>query len=375
MTPIQVWFPRFNGGVRSLDLQRDMHRAFRAWDGEYVVWTMPGWTNVERWIERGGMSVLGIPGDCFERVNIAHVGDNGKLVYPDVPESAGYSTDRLLDLWLNGDGPTLEQVPVDDRITTTGPVVEDGSVFMATMTLRTGSSGWLPIVGTGELSGSSENERVALTQWPPENDGLQTVSPETESAELNPSSNHPPRSLPVRQVWPRPFTGMMPYFSSLDDLYARDLMRDIAIDSSEDIARAKVRAETEAQPWLSTGWSTVKHTWFEPVLAHEGLNGALIAAEMRYRLEAGSLEEASQREDWREVMRQRVPVRRAWGVPGLMWTLFLDSLNASMPFRHCERCRRLIRARSNRRFCSAKDNEKCYLARRREDRRRSRQSR
>lgn len=53
------------------------------------------------------------------------------------------------------------------------------------------------------------------------------------------------------------------------------------------------------------------------------------------------------------------PVQRAWGVPGLMWALLLDLLNASQSFPHCKRCGELISGKADKRFCAEQDNAEC----------------
>ena len=102
--------------------------------------------------------------------------------------------------------------------------------------------------------------------------------------------------------------------------------------------------------------------------------GALIAIASRFGVEANSLEDAYANASLRKQLDQHMPVRRAWGVPGLMWALLLDRLNASQPFRHCKRCGRLISGKADKRFCAEQDNSECYRARKREDKRRSRKS-
>jgi hypothetical protein len=160
----------------------------------------------------------------------------------------------------------------------------------------------------------------------------------------------------------------------MDDLYARDRMRYIAEMSTVNEADGRGQAKIEARDWLSEGWSTVERVWLEPIVSQEGEMGALIAIASRFGVEVNSLEDAYANASLKKKLYQPMPVRRAWGVPGLMWALLLDQLNTSQPFRHCKRCGRLISGKADKRFCAEQDNFECYRARKREDKRRSRRS-
>jgi hypothetical protein len=160
----------------------------------------------------------------------------------------------------------------------------------------------------------------------------------------------------------------------MDDLHARDRMRSIAEMSTAKEAGARDQATIEAGNWLSEGQSTVERAWLQPIISEEGEMGALFAIASRFGVEANSLENAYTNVSLRKQLDQHMAVRRAWGVPGLMWALLLDRLNAGQPFRHCKRCGRLISGKANKRFCAEQDNPECYRARKREDKRRSRRS-
>ena len=113
--------------------------------------------------------------------------------------------------------------------------------------------------------------------------------------------------------------------------------------------------------------------WLEPIISEEG-EGALFAIESRFGIEENSLENALSNASLRKELDHPMPVQRAWGVPGLMWALLLDRLNASQSFQLCERCGQLISGKADKRFCCEEDNAECYRARKRDDKRRSRKT-
>ena len=112
--------------------------------------------------------------------------------------------------------------------------------------------------------------------------------------------------------------------------------------------------------------------WFGPILAAEGEEGALSALEVRYGLDAGSIDEASETDAWREIVMRPFPIRRAWGATGLLYGLMLDRLEQGRGFNACERCGRVLQGKRGKRFCARADDIECFKARRAADRRKER---
>ncbi len=365
MTPIQLWLPTVNGGIAKPELRRDRHRMFRAWGSEHVMWTVPGWTEPRNWLE-GSIRVGCLAGESYECVRILHVGDKGTVVGPAAAAFPNNSVNGLLDAWLNSKFVGLSVLDPDEPISIKVPHRVGGGVTYVAVELKTAFANVLPITHVGA-------KRTAATQWPPSANSPSTVSPEMESASV-PLASPRKGTLPVRFTWAAPFKELQPLISTMDDLYARDRMRWIAEMSAVNEARAHAQAMIEAGDWLSEGQSTLERAWLQPILSEASDMEALIAIASRFGVEANSLEDAFANASLRKQLGRGMPVRRAWGVPGLMWALLLDQLNASQPFQHCERCGRLISGKANKRFCAEQDNSECYRARKREDKRRSRKS-
>lgn len=368
MTPILIWLPLLQGGIRRPEMRSDIHRADREWDGDHVVWIVPDWTGPRNWIQEG-LQVRCIPGEQLECIMICHVGENGAVVGPSAAAFPDMSVQGLLDAWLNLEGELLQEASLGEHIVLPVPSVVEGGVTYVETQIETGFPSNLSIV---RVDAEKRELRLGL---PPGVGNPAPVSPELESTQGLPTAAPPTGSMPVRIAWPSPFDRMMPTLSTLDDMHARALMRSIAEQSGDNRAEALARAELEARDWLSAGHSTVNRAWLQPIIATEGEQEALFAVHGQYGLYETSLAEAYQRDEWREILLRRMPVRRAWGVPGLMWALLLDRLRASEPFLHCERCGRLIQGRSDKKFCNKDENKKCYRARKRDDKRRARQSR
>jgi hypothetical protein len=69
---------------------------------------------------------------------------------------------------------------------------------------------------------------------------------------------------------------------SLDDMYARDIMRLIAQASGDDCATALAQARTETKDWISEGEASVNEAWLQPLLLEETEQDALVAIYARY---------------------------------------------------------------------------------------------
>ena len=362
MMPIQLWLPTVYGGIARPELRRDMHRMFRAWDGEDLMWTVPGWTGPRNWLH-GSTRVGCLAGESYECVDVMHVGNKGTIVGSRAAAFPNSSVNGLLDAWLQFESLGLSPFEPDERSYIKIPHPVEGGVLTK---LKPNFANVLPFTRVGA-------NHTVDAQWPPTADAPSTVSPEMESASA-PVPTPPKSTLPLRVTWAAPFKELKPLMSTMDDLYARDRMRSIAEMSTANEAGARAQATIEARDWLSEGQSTVERAWLQPIVSEEGEMGALIAIASRFGVEANSLEDAFANASLRKQLDQHMPVRRAWGIPGLMWALLLDRLNASQPFRHCKRCGRLISGKADKRFCAERDNSECYRARKREDKRRSRRS-
>ena len=295
-------------------------------------------------------------------MRILHVGENGAVVGPAAAAFSNQSVTGLLDAWLNDEFVRAVLVEPGEPLYVEIPYPANSGVALVEKELHHQKTNYFPITHL------IDNQR-AMAQWPPHPDMPTTVSPELESA--RPSSDVSKDSLTLRPMWLAPFDDLQPMQISADDLIARDRMRHIAEDSRHK-GNALARARTEAREWISDAQASVNEAWLQPIIAHEGEQGALFAIDTRYGISAGSLERAHENRELRELLSAQISVTRVWGVPGLMWALMLDRLSSDQPYWSCERCGRLISGRGHKRFCSQSDNPVCFQARKTENKRRNR---
>jgi hypothetical protein len=278
------------------------------------------------------------------------------------------SVSGLLDAWLTFDGLRLEEVDSAQPFIVEAPLTVEGGVAYGPVTLRPSASSVFPITKL------RTEDQKAFAQWPADQGAPETVSPETEStSRAAPSSMD--GCLSVRFAWPSPFDQLMPMISTPDDAHARALMCSIWERTQNDRDAARDEAVVAAGEWLSEWRTTVSRAWLQPIIATENEVGVITAIQSRFNVDFESLDEVYRDPRLRKQLLKPMKVRRAWGLPGLMWALLLDRLEAGQGQRACKRCGRLVQGRSHKRFCSKIDNKECYLARTRENRRRSRQSR
>jgi hypothetical protein len=346
------------------------------------VWIVPDPFETGRWQEAGVIRTVAVRGEQLELLHVCHLGQGGAI---SAPGAAGLfpcgSIDDVLDAWLNLPAGPVRFVPSPRELRVPIRYFRDDKWVYRLIRIRLESRSVLPITKI------DDEKRMAWLQWPPDATAPPTVSPEEESADRSrfvssespgsdpagPPSNGPVlNALPIRIRWPEPFTRLLPFLTGFDDWFQRDRMVAVAERSQSDLPGAVSEARSISTDWLSEGQTTLLHAWLEPIVAAEGEEGALFAAESQYDLKADSLEEGLNRSEWRDVLDRPIPVRRVWGIPGLCWSLLLDRLEDGLSFRHCERCSRLIHGRSHKRFCGHEDNVDCYRERRSAGRRRQR---
>jgi hypothetical protein len=360
MTPIQLWLPTFSGGIARPELQRDMKRMFRERTTEHLMWSVPGWTGPSSWTQ-DGLRVSCLNGETWECVRILHFGEKGGMVGPAAAAFPRASVAGMLDHWLNDKFVRADSLNPDEPLHIKVPRPVNGGVALVEAEMTIPGESYFPIKDV-------RDERVAA-QWPPRSDMPTTVSPEMESAAALP---HARKTLRLRFAWLAPFDKLQPLVISPDDLHARDRMRLIAERSDGACDKALVQARTEARDWVSEGQASVNEAWLQPIIAAEGEDGALFAIEAKFGISEGSLDQAYKNNRLRRHLSAPLAIRRAWGVPGLMWVLLLDRLSMTQPFRACKRCGKLISGRRHKLYCSAEDNLDCYQAGKRGDKRRSR---
>ena len=356
------------------------------------MWLLPEIRSPSRW-EVNGIRNLAVPSEDFDRIDVIHVTEDGRLYAPSAEHKLPRAVDGLLDAWLNiqkAGGVNFVYPP--KLVTVPAPEIDPtGAISTGKRTFSFDPGAYIPFTSSG-LS-DREGRRVNMI-WPP--DGSPSpVSPEAESAARYPSKKagtDPPMAitdkgdlaLHVFLRWPEPLRSIMSLLSGPDDLLAQAQMSRIAGQSASDHLEALRAAALGAQQYISPGYSTVEHCWFRPTLEQKGIAHVLFKAEDRGLLaplpghrswDRAALNQALKQEDWQRWLAEPVSIRRAWGAVGLFWTLLRDRLENQQLFATCERCGRLISGTDGKRFCARSDDLECFKNRRALDQRRSRRAR
>lgn len=384
MRPLQVWLPNITGTLAWPRAERDRSRAYEEWRGEDCVWLIPGLEEPFRWVEKEDVACLAVPAEHWERLDVCHVGKNGAVYGPGANERfRDGRIDGLFDAWLNTSAAGgVKFYPGPDKLTLQAPQRDGRKVRYEVRHLH------LEPGATAPSDVDEENDSGGFTlRWPPAGVDLPTISPEAESHELygpfDPvqddgkpiavrRADKTQRALRVILEWPGPLRALFPSGSGLDDLYAYARMRSLARQSQADLDGARSAAQIDSAKYLTDGETCMGPAWLGPILAAEREEGALFALEARYGISASSIAEAEQTDEWRGIMREPVPIRRAWGAVGLFWALMLDRLEEGRNFNVCQRCGRILQGKRGKRFCGRADDIKCFQERRAADRRRER---
>ena len=388
--PLQIWLPRFGESIKFPEIGRDAMRAFESWRDELVVWMLPEARQPVRWRLNGIGHLVIHSEEIFDRIEIAHMTEDGHIQSPTTKDMMPPTVEGLLDAWLNVEkSGGISLVDPLKSITVVAPFVDSEEKIAArkrTITFNPGA--YLPLDSVNH-----ETDEVRL-KWPPEG-SPSLVSPEAESAkrfplkELESDSSlavtaQGDKALRAFLRWPGVLASMMPLLSGLDDILAQSQMVTCARQSASDLPGALRAAKVAAQPYLFDGHSTVEHILFRPTLLRQGLNHVLFKAEewgltiqpqVSRQWDDNVLNRVLEQDDWRQWLAKPVPVRRAWGPVGLLWSLLIDRLGAQQSFTACELCDRIIAGKDGKRFCGVNDAVECFNRRRAVDQRRSRRDR
>ena len=388
MRALQVWLPTFASKINLPDAGRDARRAFELWRNESLVFLLPELKEPKRF-SANGVHALAIPSEQLDRIDILHINSEG-AIYAPTASALPPTVDGLLEAWLNV--PKLggfELVPPQASFPFPVPRFDPEWSGYDVLSFDPSPGAMLPFVA------KNTETREVTAAWPPEGSPL-TVSPEAESCELFPLTNvngciddavtaDGERVLRKFLKWPAPLDRFMPFLSGLDDLFCLQQTARIARQATTAPAEAYLAADRSAEPYLFNGHSTRELSWLRPALKQKGAQHVLLQAEERGLLvpqalrsrpwDDALLQELLKLASWQEVLRQTIPIRRAWGATGLFWSLFLDRLEEGRTFATCQKCNRIIAAGPDKKFCSAADDRGCFRSRRAADQRRSRANR
>lgn len=378
MEPIQLWLPTMGPTLGVPEVQRDMQRAFRAWNGEDVVWLLPWVEKPIHWEEESGLCFLAVPSETIDRVNVFHVGQDG-YVYD--PESGlrfpNGQVNDLLTIWLNlhrdhaiqGECCFREAAQIDDQVRLRVPTFHDNRVEYVEETFHLSPGPFFPLAHLDQSG--------FRYKWPPE--GFPApIFPDAESYAFY--EHEPPqgRSLQVHYLWPESLRSLVPQGQGLDLLYHQAAMVKIVRENTDDPNKALIKAQSLAAPYVQSGWSTYAHSWYWPTYCFWWEKGGkdhfeavrqsrnvetpeevffLDETREQWKFTAESLKEALDSGEWRAVLGKRMPIKRAWGVLGLFWSLLLEQIKQGGP-PTCGQCQRVLQGRKK--FCHPEDDIECY---------------
>jgi hypothetical protein len=327
---------------------------------------------------------VAIPAEHLDRIDIYHLGENGRVVgCGSASRFPGSRVEGLLETWLDSQvmaSVKLYRPPqaVDFEI----PRILEGGVEFERISLTPEPYGMMPIARF------DESTRTVRTRWPPEGKNFQTVSPDAESEEAyGPirraefagipdwvSANGEYRTLFTFASWPEPLGQLVPDADGVDLFLGQQQMRTIAEAYDEDPQRARSEAIRLARSYVLEGHSSRLWAWLWPICLGDGDEAMCFAAE-DLGFAAPSPSELFGTAEFRKAMNESIPIRRVWGPLGLFWALLLEILEGHEAFRACGRCGRFIRGKRGKMYCGRHDNPVCYAQRRSLDQRRSRRRR
>jgi hypothetical protein len=371
MRPLQMWLPDLVSNPRLMPMRADRLRAYEEWDGQDVVWLMPGLPASRAWIDRDGTSCLAIPAEDFDRIAICHVDSNGCVAGPGARDRfRDGNVAGLLEAWL---GFSQEQFGAESRVLIAEHVDLPMPQFGKDSITYVKRAIEISPRYAGPPPAEEETDEAVLT-WPQHAISRKPVPRDAEQPIRNTlyPVPEPHRSLLLTTTqWPEPVGALMPVLTSQEEVRLRAQMVLVARRSQDDSGAALDHARTLAQDHVTEGITSAWLMECLPILTDEGERG--LREFLRTKHDVGEpASDAKRREVEEELRSQKVPIRRTWGPIGLFWALLLDQLEQHRTFGVCERCSRVFQGSKNKQYCSELDDPQCFRARRTEDTRRYR---
>jgi hypothetical protein len=363
MRPLQVWLPMLGPSLGFPEVQRDRQRAQEAWCGEQVVWLTPGLKEPVRWRE-GGCAHLAVDAEYLDCVHIFHVGASGYVWGPASElRFPGGTVNGLLQAWCNIDkvgGVTYHPAPT--KIPWRVPHMQsDQSIAYVEGIIRVAPGATVP------LSRIDAERRSCTICWPPEGHPS-PVSLDAESWALH-GKGGVATGIQVLLERPSPLQPLASLMSGLDDLYAQSKMVEVIRKYPGGPDRVWLEAKAAADPYITPGQTTQLFSRILPTLVQEGEDGVVDELSGLAKQDFRSLHEAQRSAAWQQVITRPVPILRVWGAVGLFWALLLEKLERD-GIRCCPLCGRIIEGSAQKTYCGPEDDEACFKARVRDNRRR-----
>jgi len=390
MKPLQVWLPAFDPMVSSPARKRDLQRAQRSWRGETTVWLLPDLKAEARWQTPGCpfSFELAVPSETFDRIDIHHVGKNGGL-FGNYLRFPARTLGDFLGAWLNlrnrPEGLGINYYLVPEEIPFIAPTIEGDTAVYRLGWIKVGPANFIPL----EIS----PDRRFQFSWPPPGVPFETVSPSSESLEAAGPLEHAGhlqldethrystfarRDAPEERAtifvdrWPEPFTQLFPHGGGPDAGLCLVKASEVACLSQSDPEDALRKAQNYSAGSTCQGTSLVRDSWLYTLIQESEEADVLAQIELSHGLCFSSFQESEVSQEFHEKMSSVVPIRRAIGVQGLLWSLLIEKLEDGLRFLPCKHCGRIIEQRKSRKFCGRETNPECFGTRRASDKRRER---
>lgn len=358
MRPIQVWLPELVANQDLIYATKDRESAYRLWNGEDIVWFMPGLNEPRRWAE-DGVYHLAVPANDFDRAFVYHIADDGEPFGPHAAETfSTLDVPQLLNSWLNwwgkicGFAPSSLSMKVPD-LKRAQPEYREEEILIGPRVDSADAE-----EDTDEASifwGASAIERV-LASPPGSPKRPQRLHSLSQSDEM---------CARLAYSWPEPIGALMPKLASEYELSQQLHFRDLALASDNDPEGVRDAVKKFSGTYLIEEGTTLRGALeFKPMLHRAKEEGFLMHMEGKYNIEIESLQDLD-RPDFRRLYAERIPIRVAWGPLGLFWALLLDRLENYTATRECRGCGVIFAiARRNQLYCGDADCSKARARRR-----------
>jgi hypothetical protein len=361
--PIQLWLPLLNFSVFNDTMMRDLQRAKLKWNGQDRIWLLPEIEETKSW-QIGTFLELAVPSESFNIISILNVDEEDNIYFNAdgmLPKEWKKIPDDLLEQWLKA--PLPDCITWIDSFKIRMPFISEKTVEYEIREhyLKPASSFPMKIDGDEfeiNLTPKSKKNYISLEYEGKDRFQGQQGKIGDMSCTIDQEGNV---SLNTSLRWIEPFQSMF-FLGGNADLIQHKYKMQNAIENND---------TKTTKDWLGRfvdeGKNDLFTIWLLPKIYgrddNENSEKLLLEIESKFNICCDNLDELLINPAYKKLFSQVYPIKRIFSWPGYLWWKLSTSMDQSK-LKFCQRCRKLLTGKKNKKFCSKQDNPDCYRERR-----------
>ncbi len=356
-----IWHPLFFVDYEDPDDMKNIDNARRNWNGEDFIWIMPELQQKITWHDMTyyppcqlPISHLAIPGENLNVIEVIRVDEDKNFYSPSLyfpptssslPEGWTKIPDKLSILWCNTEPVFHQQIGQDLIFKYPFPKFYKNKDNIDELDYKE------KIFNLYSLS-------------------LECINKSNKDFYVDPKYHKERNIYYCIHDWPSPFNFLLPKRGWAKLLYHHASMINCRNDNQNNLNNV-LELFLSKHSWRDE--DSYEKLWLLPKLGNS-IKDTLFNIEAKFGVISDTLLGLFDNEDYSTIFRNKVETTVLLGWYGYFWWE-INNLRKKSNVLRCKRCGNLITGkRSDKEYCSLKDNEKCFRERRAEDKRRERKN-